>query len=140
MGSFSTTTYSLINWIGGHGEINEVTFGDANEVDISKATEFPLAHVIPLNSSIQSGYTTYNYQVLFLDTFKSSTDSKIDVLDRMAGVAEDFVKAFHNGHIVDGSIRTTDSQGAEVIYDQRQNRLYGWSLDIEANVSNVVPC
>lgn len=140
MGSFKDTTETLMNWLEGNGVINEVTFGDANEVDLSKATNFPLVHLIPLNSTLLESYSTYTYQILFLTTFKSSNADKIKVLDDMATVVEQFIRDINQGSMFEALYRTDTNNSAEVIYDQRQNRLYGWTLGLSINVPTIVNC
>ncbi len=141
MGSFSQTTNRLISYLQGHDIINTVTFGDSSEFDLSKATKFPLAHLIPVSTSLAEGYTTYNYQILIATTFRSSKDDKVEVLDQMAIVTEHLHKALVRGTLFDEQIRTNVDNTADPIYDERQNRVYGWSLSVSVTVpANIDVC
>ncbi len=123
-----------MSYLQGNGTINTVTFGDAQEFDLSKSTTFPLAHLIPTSSTLAEGFTTYSYQVLIADIYRSSKDNKIDVMDQMAIVTEQLQKSLDRGQLFNDRIRTDTSSSAEPIYDERQNRVYGWSLTISVTV------
>ena len=134
MGSFGDTTKTIMSYLEGNGAINTVSFGDANEFDLSKNTTYPYAHLIPVSTSLSEGYTTYNYQILFTDIYRSSKDDKIDIMDGMSVLVEQLHKSLHRGQLFDNSIRTAANSTAEPIYDERQNRVYGFSLTISVTV------
>jgi len=141
MGTFKSVTNIILNWFEGSGTINQVTSGDIQEVDLSTHTEFPLSHVIYLNTTYNPGYNTYNYQILLLDTFNEATDERIDIIDVMNEVATQFVSACNNGSIFNSQIRITIAPNGEIMYDQLQNRLYGISLTISLQVpTGIINC
>ena len=141
MGSFLTTTNRIISYLQGHAEVQEVTFGDGGEVDISTHTSFPLVHVIPINSLFGEGITTHNYQILFLDTFKESIEDKVEVLDLMNTIARDFVSSARQGILFNEQITVTGSSTADIIYNDRLNKLYGYSVTIAIlTPSNLEKC
>lgn len=130
MGAFKTVTDSMMTWFDGNGTINEVTHGDINQVDLTQHTHFPLAHVIYLNTVYAESFTTYNYQILLLDTYHDTVDDRLEVLDAMDGVATQFVKALNGGSLFESQIRAAVTPTGEIMYDQLQNRLYGISLTV----------
>ena len=134
MGTFKDTTNIITNWFDSSDGINEVTTGDIQEVDLSTHTDFPLAHVIYLNTGYQEGFNTYNYQILLLDTFNEATDNRIDVVDAMNEVATQFVSACDKGIIFNSQIRIQIRPTGQIMYDQLQNRLYGISLNLTLQV------
>lgn len=137
MAQFKIVTGEIENWFAGNAVINEVTKGDINEVDLSTHTDFPLAHIIYLGTEYGDGYTTYNYQILLLDTFEeSSEESKVDVLDTLDEVMAQFVSSLNRGTLFNSQIRVVVDPPADVLYDQMQNRLYGWSLNVGLLVPN----
>ena len=140
MGSFLTTTNRIISYLQGHSEVQEVTFGDGNEVDLSTHTSFPLVHVIPLSSNIGEVITIYNYQILFLNTFQESIEDKIEVLDLMAGIAGDFASSLNSGILFQDQLRVSGNSGSDVIYNDRLNKLYGWSLTVNITVPSGINC
>jgi len=132
MGTFKNTLSEITTWLNGNGEINSTSFGDINELDLDKATNFPIAHIIPLGFSSGENLVAYNYQILFLDN-KHTQDEVIDVLDRMATAAQQFVKAMSTGSLYGSNIQVTADQSTDIIYDQYQNRLYGWTISLTYN-------
>jgi len=140
MGSFLTTTNRIISYLQGHSEVNSVTFGDGNEVDLSTHTDFPLVHVIPISSLFGEGITTHSYQVLFLNTFKESIEDKIEVLDLMNKTANEFAQSARGGILFSEQITAIGTFTADIIYNDRINKLYGWSLNIGFIVPNNLNC
>ncbi len=141
MGSFKQCTDTLMSYLQGMDHINTVTFGDASEFDTSKATNYPLAHLIPVSTLLTEGFTSYSYQILFTNIYRSSKDDKIEVMDRMAQAVEILHKALDRGSLFDSQIRTGATNTADPIYDERQNRVYGWSLSLEVTVlANIEVC
>ena len=138
MGLYKETTDIITSWLQNHGTINEVTLGDVREVDLSTHTNFPLVHVIILNNDYDNGYSTYNYQYLFLDTFHDSDNTKLEILDEMNEVVTDFISALNNGTMLNSAIRISSVATGEVMYNQLQNKLYGWSLEFGIDVPNGV--
>ena len=137
MGLYKDTTVIITDWLQNHGSINEVTLGDVREVDLSTHTNFPLCHVIILNNDYDNGYSTYNYQFLFLDTFyEGGSNTKLDILDEMNEVVVDFITALNHGTMLNSVITVSSVATGEVMYDQLQNKLYGWSLEFGLDIPN----
>jgi len=141
MGQFKDITKLIENWLDGHDDINEVTKGDSNEIDITAQTNFALAHIIYDTTSYSDGYSTYNYEIQLLDTFFENADNKLDVLDKMDGVASQFVSALNQGSLFNAQIRVLTEPTGTIIYDQLKNRLYGVSLSVSLQVpSGIINC
>jgi len=139
MGLYKETTDIITSWLQNHGTINEVTLGDVREVDLSTHSNFPLVHVIILNNDYDNGYSTYNYQYLFLDTFfEGGENTKLDILDEMNEVVTDFISALNHGSMLNSAITVSSVATGEVMYNQLQNKLYGWSLEFGLDVPNDV--
>lgn len=136
MGSFKTVLDTITIWLINHDGINEVTNGDINEVDLSTNTNFPLVHIIYTTTNYSQGYNIYNYQILFLDTYFEDKDNKIEILDNMNEIVTQFVKSLTNGSLFNSQVRVDTTPSSQVMYDQLQNRLYGWSLNVGIMVPN----
>lgn len=129
-------TKQLIAYFEADSVINTVTHGDTNEVDIDKATDFALAHIIYLDPAYQQASTIFSYQILLLDKYEPAHDDVIDVIDGMSQVATDFVASLHAGITIDRRIRISANSASQVIYDQFENRLYGISMLLVLEVPN----
>jgi len=142
MGSFKTATDKMVTWFSGHSQINNVTFGDINEIDVTTITDFPLAHVIPLQSTGDSNISKYSYQIMILDKYETINDtdsllkdSKVQVLDDLNTILEDFKLAFTG----DGTFVLKHS-ASQIMYDLKINRLYGWVIAVEVTLPSEGNC
>jgi len=141
MGQYKTITNLISDWFIGDDRVNEVTKGDASEIDLSTITNFPLVHIIYNTNTYSDGYTTFNYSIQMLDTFYENIDDKLDVLDNMNELATQFVSACNQGTLFNNQIRITTGPVGTVIYDQLKNRLYGIGLNISLQVpTGLVDC
>jgi hypothetical protein len=140
MATLKEVTVALTSWLQNHNKVNEVTFGDVTEADISTRTNFPLAHLIPLNTEFNENTTVHTYQLLVLSTFQERIEDKIDVLSDMNSIVSDLVSAFNIGGIMDFSYGIETSTTAQVMYDQMANRLYGYSLEFVITVAKEPIC
>jgi hypothetical protein len=125
MGNYKKSIDDLKTWFLNHATINSVTFGDLNEIDLAKATAFPIAHIIPVSYSVSDNIYTTQVTVELLALSKDNEEDKINALDEMASVIEDFFRYTSENK------NTIPIYAGEVIYDQLQNRLFGWSLTVD---------
>ena len=76
------TYYNLIdniyNYLIGNNNINTVTFGDILEVDLSKQTIFPLAHVNVNDVTFDEFKMTFAMNVIVMDIVDEDKDDKQD--------------------------------------------------------------
>jgi hypothetical protein len=135
MADFEQVTNTIKEWFEGHPEVNEVTFGDANEVDLTTHTSFPLAHIIPTGITFNDATNTFSYQILlFGQPHDNTEEERILILNNIYEIANDFSKHLYS---TKDYIRVSiGSLSGDTIYDERINRLYGWSL---GTVSIVAP-
>ena len=61
--------------------INTCTYGDLAQIDLSKQTIFPLAHLVPNTATVDaSGQTiTFNVSVILMDIVDISKENKTDI-------------------------------------------------------------
>ena len=59
--------------------VNTVTTGDIFDIDLSKQTIFPLAHIIVNSVSIQEQILSFNITVMAMDVVDQSKDETTDV-------------------------------------------------------------
>lgn len=136
MGTFKKVTELIIDWFEGNGNINEVTHGDSNQVDLTSITDFPLTHIIYTTTTYNDGYNIYNYTIQLLDKYYDNVDDRIEVLDLMNEVATQFIGAATDGSLFNSQIRNNITPNGTIIYDQYQNRLYGVSIAVGLIVPN----
>jgi predicted small metal-binding protein len=124
MGNFKNSIEELMSWFINNSIINSVTFGDLNDIDLDKSTTFPLAHIIPVSYGITGSVFRNTVTIELLQLSKNNEEDKIKALDEMSEVIDDFFKYAEDKHEI--NIISSD-----VIFDQLQARLFGWSISIE---------
>ena len=134
MGVFKSTVEILTAWFDGHASINEVTFGDITQVDITSETDFPLAHIIPLKTTYKEGFSELNFNIRIVSTYESYQDEVVDILDNAHEVLVDFVASIYNGTLFSEQMRVATDPSAEVVYDAHGNRLYGYMINVNIKV------
>ena len=132
MNSLEEIIGTLTSWLNGHAEINSVTKGDPNELDVLKATKFPVGHIFPESTIIYEGYTTHQIRVWLLG------QDHWDDLYRLHRVAQELMTSISRGALFDAQMRTGEPIAAESMYDFGQNRLYGWEIVFGLNMPNNV--
>ena len=138
MGSYLDVKNSLQSWLEGNGEINEVTSGTANDLDINTKTNFPLAHIIITSKSYGEALVTYNLQVIVVTNVsepaeQSDRDNALDLTDR---ITNQLVKAYEQGSLYSLQLRVGTSTPADLLYKDRQNLLYGWAVNLAITTPN----
>ena len=131
MTSFESVLESISSWILGNGAINSVTKGDPNELDVRKATKFPVGHIIPTSMILHEGYTEYSFNVWLLgqDKWNSIYD--------MSLVAQQFMTSLTRGNLTSElGFQVQDLPSSEMMYDYGQNRLYGWDITVTIQAPN----
>lgn len=114
--------------------INTVTFGDEKEVDISKSTDFALSHIVPLPIQYLDGFSLYSLDVYAVNVYNSSRDDKVEVMSEMASVLEQLSRSLQRGQLFSALIRVKGTPTSTPVYDQFQNRLYGYKLTVAIQV------
>ena len=103
--------------------VEEVTFGDVGEIDVTSITNFPLVHIEPIGSESKVGHTIFGFNVYLLNT-KEALEDPIDVLDDMSEVILTFASWYNSSMLSLGVFPV-----AKVKYDFSGNRLYGFVIE-----------
>lgn len=115
---------SIESWLIGNAIINSVTKGDPNELDVIKATKFPVAHIIPESIILHEGYTEYTHTIWLLGK------PHWEAVAELSLVAQQFMTALSRGSFTKLGYQIQDLPSADMMYDYGQNRLYGWSISV----------
>ena len=138
MGTYLNVVNTLSDWLINNGEINEVTSGTANDLDISTHTTFPLAHIITTSKSYNETLVTYNLQVIVVTNVLEPSDQsdKQNALDLTDQITNQLVKAYYEGSFFNLHMRVGSASPSDLIYKDRQNLLYGWALNLAVSTPN----
>ena len=126
--------------------INSVKFGVFNETDLKKQTLFPLCQFNISEVTYVGRTVDFTLSMMVLDEVDESKDydgsfagatNLQDVLNTQAMVLNKFVESLREGRgaLSDKQITLKEDPIAEYLYEEFENKLAGWGMDI--NISTV---
>lgn len=140
------TFYNLIDTIKEKVEAsdfnNQVTFGDITEVDLSKLTSFPLAHIMVDSAVIEERTISYRVKLLVADVVDVNKDyiedneflgksNMQDILNTQFFVLNKLVAQLKRLDIASSNfLRIQDSVSATPFRDRFENELAGWETEL----------
>ncbi len=147
------TYYNLIdniyNYLIGNNNISTVTFGDILEVDLSKQTIFPLAHVNVNDVTFDEFKMTFAMNVIVMDIVDEDKDdkqgvakphlgldNKQDILNTMLTVINGLQSSLRRGGMESNDFELNETATASLFEDRFENLLTGWSMVINIEVPN----
>ena len=140
--------------------INTVTMGNIMDVDLSKQSIFPLAHINIQNATFSDHVITFAMQVIAMDIVDESKsdrfnpeesefitftpplpidlDNKQDVLNTQLAVINRLQSKLRRGDLNDDNYVLDADATATMFEDRFENLLAGWALDLTISVPNNV--
>ncbi len=126
--------------------VNTVTFGDIFDIDLTKQTIYPLAHLVVNNASIAESTVTINMSVILMDIVdvsKNETTNKFvgnnneqDVLNTQLAVASRLVGLLKRGSLYTDLFQVVADVTCEPFTDRFENAVAGWTLTMDIVVPN----
>ena len=140
---------NIYNYLIGNPHINTVTTGDLLEVDLSKQTIFPLAHIIVNDVTFNDHYITFSINVIAMDIVDEDKDDKQnkekphlgldnshDILNTMLSVVNGLQSSLRRGGMNENNYEINDTPTATQFQDRFENLLTGWSLLLNIEIPN----
>ena len=140
---------NIYNYLIGNPHINTVTTGDLLEVDLSKQTIFPLAHIIVNDVTFNDHYITFSINVIAMDIVDEDKDDKQnkekphlgldnshDILNTMLSVVNGLQSSLRRGGMNENNYEINDTPTATQFQDRFGNLLTGWSLLLNIEIPN----
>lgn len=104
--------------------INEVSFGDANQLDLSTITSYPLLHISPVSIEHSGAISTVSLQLTLVAQADDETEaSRIDAVSS----ANLLMSTLLNSLYQSSTLQLPAATSTDVVYDQFANRLYGFT-------------
>tara|TARA_R110002050_G_scaffold53185_4_gene121000 strand:+ start:281 stop:769 length:489 start_codon:yes stop_codon:yes gene_type:complete len=145
--------YNLIdntyNYLIGNNNINTVTTGDILDVDLSKQSIFPLAHIIVNDVTFDEHFMTFSLNVIAMDIVDedkkdkqteskpyTGLDNKHDILNSMLTVINGLQSSLRRGGMNNNNYEINDSPTATQFEDRFENLLSGWSMVLNIEIPN----
>ena len=147
------TYYDLIDrihaYLNGSKLINTVTFGDLLEVDLSKQTIFPLAHVGIISMQFEEYIMGLSMNVIVMDMVDEDKDdkqgkskphlgldNKHDIHNSLLNVVNGLQSSIRRGGLSDFNYEIQGTPTAQIFEDRFENKVTGWSMTININMAN----
>ena len=126
--------------------VNTVTTGDITEIDLSKQTIFPLAHIIINNVSIQEQVLQFNITVLSMDIIDKSKESTTvifrgnnneqDILNTQLAVVNKLLGVLRQGTLYTTKYQLVSDGSVEFFYDRFENEMAGVACTFDVFIQN----
>jgi len=140
----------LYTYLNGSPSVNTVTFGDIFQVDLSKQTIFPLAHVNIQSVSFTDYVMEFNLQVICMDLVDETKEDKLDtasipyrgldnkhdVLNTQLTVINGLQASLRRGELFRDKYQIVSDIDASLFEDRFENLLTGWSMNVTLQVAN----
>lgn len=126
--------------------VNSVTTGDITEVDLSKQTIFPLAHIMINNVQQLEQTLTFNISIMNMDIVDVSKDETTDlfvgndnlhdVLNTQLSVINKVLQKLRMGNLYRDKYQLEGSVGCEPFLDRFENNIAGWVSTFDIVIEN----
>lgn len=147
------TYYNLIDklhtYLSGNQSINTVTFGDLLEVDLSRQSIFPLAHVGIGSVTFGEYIMSVSLNVIVMDIVDEDKDDKQsktkphlgldnahDIHNDLLNVVNGLQSSLRRGGLYDDLYEVEGSPNARLFEDRFENKVTGWSMEVIINIPN----
>lgn len=118
--------------------VNEVTEGLGDEIDLSKQTIFPLAHIVINNALPDGNHVTFQVTIYFTDIVDISdngANNKHDVMNTQYNVALRLFELLRRGELWNDKMEVAGCSLAT--FEQAyENYLAGWTMELTILVPN----
>lgn len=148
MRQFYEVTQTLKDALVGDSHVNTVTLGDASEVDLAKQSIYPLAHIIPGNTTFTGSTVEMSFTIVLMDIVSNSPEDQRDVADFFHGqdnlqdvwntqmqVGNRLIQRLRRGDLFD-DLWQTETGTLAPFKDEYENALAGWVLDLTVTAPN----
>lgn len=126
--------------------INTVTKGDITDIDLSKHTIFPLAHIIVNNAQFATNHWRLNVSVMCMDVVDVSKDERVDgfigndneddVLNSMLAVLNMLLSKISKGNLHTDKYQLDGTASCEPFRDRFEHLLSGWVASFDVLIQN----
>jgi len=126
--------------------INTVTTGDIFDIDLSKQSIFPLAHIIVNSVTLQEQVMSFNITVMAMDIVDESKEATTDifrgnnneqdVLNTQLAVLNKLTMVLRRGDLYTSKFQLEGDPTLEPFYERFENRLAGYAATMDVVIHN----
>ena len=146
MKGFYNVTEQLKDTLIAEPFVNTVTFGSLDDVDLSKQSIFPLAHLIVNSTSVSTKTLRFNISILAMDIVDISkektddvflgNDNEQDVFNTQLALITRIVNKLQRGDLYTDLYQVEGEVSCEPFVDRFENKLSGWVATFDILVQN----
>ena len=143
---FYLQTETIKDQLLGDVNVNTVTLGDISEVDLSKQTIFPLAHIIVNTATYEGNVWRMNISVMAMDVVDQSKEqsedifrgnnNEQDILNTQLAVLNKMLGVISRGTVYSDNYQLDGSATCEPFLDRYENMITGWACTFDVIVKN----
>lgn len=126
--------------------VNTVTTGDIFDIDLSKQSIFPLAHIIVNSVTLQEQVMSFNITVMAMDIVDESKEATTDifrgnnneqdVLNTQLAVLNKLIMVLRRGDLYSDKFQLVGDPTLEPFYERFDNRLAGYAATMDVIIHN----
>ncbi len=126
--------------------VNTVSFGNIQDVDLSKQTIFPLSHVIINSVSFLDKRLNFNISVISMDVVdvskEETTDifrgnnNEQDILNTQLEVQNRLIQELKRGDLYTNQYQVVSEPNTEPFSDRFENEVAGWAVTFDVITNN----
>jgi len=125
---------------------NEVTFGNIGDIDLSKQSLFPLAHITVNNATITENLVQHNMTVFFMDLVDISNeqvtdlyrgnDNRQDILNTQLALATRVMRVLQKSDLYKDKFELINPATCEPFTERFDNMLAGWAVTFDCGTKD----
>ena len=126
--------------------VNTVTTGDIFDIDLSKQSIFPLAHIIVNSVTLQEQVMSFNITVMAMDIVDESKEATTDifrgnnneqdVLNTQLAVLNKLIMVLRRGDLYSDKFQLEGDPTLEPFYERFDKRLAGYAATMDVVIHN----
>ena len=115
-----------------HTQINSFSFGDIDDADLDKITEYPLLHVGVTGAQIDERVISFDINIMLIEIIDDKGDTKVNekfALSNSLQILQDLQTEFLKGSsiVTPNTKLTGNSLSCQPITGNYNNRVVGWT-------------
>ena len=144
--SFYLVTDTIKTQLLADPNVNTVTFGNIQDIDLSKQTMFPLSHVIVNSVSFLDKRLNFNISVISMDVVdvskEETTDifrgnnNEQDILNTQLEVQNRLIQELKRGDLYTSQYQVVSDPNTEPFSDRFENEVAGWAVTFDVVTNN----
>lgn len=125
---------------------NNVSFGDITDIDLSKQSIFPLAHIMVNNMTVEQQHVSFNVTLFLMDLVDVSkepdaslflgNDNTQDVLNTQAALATRVIRVLQKSNLYKQDFELPNAASCEPFTERFDNALAGWAVTFDVNAKD----